>query len=522
MKPNPTFFLAIVCIVAFAANLFFLSRFPLVLGHDAAYYLSRTEQFKSGALNDSITSTPPVFFAIAAFFSNFFELNFSINLVAVLFSALLGISVFLLARLLLKDNWIALAIAMFVLFSRQEIILLTELKKNVAGLFFVPLFFYFFFKASENKKFLLGAIVILLLGFLTHKTAVGIPLLVLLAFVPMQLAFGRKQTKETKNFAILALAGIIAFLLLFLSSETTAASIIGEANNWLNEIRDAKFSVNLSGYHLLFFAAIAGLFYCFARAKKQHLFFAAWFLVGLWASFPFVSGAESWRFVLLLLLPIAFLSGVLLQEIKQKFGKQKAIAAFAILFLFSAIFWLGAQNETVAVFTPQDYSALVELNAKLALQKPCVVFAAGTTFYWAEYLLKNCQIRTSALPDVFNGALSGPNAFVLADAKPEKRELELFDKNHFVEFARAGNRILFKPIKIGGMPVAQQFQQQGYNFDKLLNPFALLFFPTELPLLSNVPFALPLRVFFGIPVSFAVFGIILFLLKRRFFISGKG
>jgi hypothetical protein len=424
---------------------------------------------------------------------------------------LIGISVFLLAKQLFKNNEASLVSALFVLIAPASLRLLNSFWKTQTALFFLSLFFYFLFKAQKQEKtknFLL-ALVMLLLIFLSHKLVGFFALLLLLCFVFFESAFEKKVSNNAKNAAIVFFLSSIIVLLFFLSGQNGLQDFFSMFG-LINATQSASANASLWQYFgVLTATGFFGALYCYISKNKQ-LFLLAWFFLGLFLAMPLTSGDNYWRFSFLLALPFGLLSGKFFLEIKQQFGTTNSLLVFALVAILTLQQSAIVAKQALPLYSEKELTELQELKDYSAEK---TILARGALVDWLKYFDANVL---SAENNFLLQAI-GKNAIVVLDKQRKMLEYDQEEQKFFGYFSieKETNRfLLLKPSNYIGLPAmdfSYSFSQAKPRFS---NPVLWLFFPAELFNALQLPFASFLRAIIGLPFSFVFIGLLLAFILR--------
>ncbi len=324
--------LTVIILTGFIARIFLFSQSNFVSGVDGGYYAFQTQQILAGnGLGEPIYKSNPVIFYTSAFFALLFGVHIGVMIATGLFSVLIGVSVFLLTQYLFKDNKAALVATVFVIFSPLALRMMADVRKNVAGLFFMSLFFYFLFKSFEDKKYFVGVIVTGLLGFLSHQSIIVV-YFVIMAYIVLQFVIlGNVKLNESIIIGILAIPALFALIFLF--------SYVLEGLQWITASQGIYHTnfMGLERYLVVFvIAATPGVLVCIKQRKREHIFLLAWILTGFLLLLSAVSGDYVWRFALIYYVPLAIAAGLTFSWL---YEKTKKLAIVFFLIILSIIIW---------------------------------------------------------------------------------------------------------------------------------------------------------------------------------------
>jgi hypothetical protein len=389
LKPEHVI-LSLIFILSFIFKLYFLTRYPLLYGMDAGYYLIHVGEILDTGFPDIGFMPPLVFYYLAVFAFIFRDLTIGIKVGSALLSAAMAIPFYLLLEFITKSKKTALLGAFLGTFSYASLLIVKDLLKNVGGLFFGLFFVYFLLRAFDNgkKHYAALAIISFLLMLATHfsstayLTASVFPFLVLLPFLEYwetrSFTFKAKVSALIVVFIIIC-AGIIILLDPSLLTDegigTLGIQHLAPGHNWFN------FSI-LYAYSFLLIPMILGLFAAYKISKKYALLFFTWLFVSFLLMQPiFVEQNWVFRFeymAYLVIVPLIALGA-------EYFVKQEIIfypcAAIIMLLAFLSFWQSGMQISPI--ITLEEWNGFLELKQTLPPGSTLTGIFGGVE-YWAE------------------------------------------------------------------------------------------------------------------------------------------
>lgn len=383
---------ALLLLAAFSAalglRLYFLFRSPLSYGMDGGWYLLVTQSTLEHGIPQpfSFTSTPPLFFWLSGVLASFTEINSAVKLAGAWAASFAVFTIFLLARHLTRRTSIALVASALTALSPPFLRLLEDLKKNALAAVFLPLFFYFCLRAKEGKRYLALASVAGGLMLISHPQTFVLAFVTMLAVLAFEAGFTRKiPWIELKT--LLAVGVVLGLACLpFLGAILGTADAL-RANEGLSGGRISNLELLWQNYGFLWVPCIGGFVIALARARKKgraYLFPVAWLLFALLLSQPLLS-RYSHRLTLLTFFPVVILVGVVVEEIRRRFGVLAFGMALALVLALSLVpFWeLGTRMRPL--IREKEVPIFLEVKESVPEDSLVVVPHWGLR-YWVQYL----------------------------------------------------------------------------------------------------------------------------------------
>lgn len=515
--------LTVLAILAFIVKMVFMSGAMLYPGTDAGYYVSRTmELVQTGAIEEMWISSPPFVFVIAAiFFFATSDIFLAVKLTGAVLASLSGIVLFFLSRELFRDwehrDKVALIAAAVAMFCAANLRMMADLLKNMGASVVYPLFFLFYLRGTRAKKWCnynnLIALALLGICYYTHKSAIGMAGLVLITYIAFLAAFERKlPTVEIRTAAVILAVGFVASLplggLSLIESITTSTGWLGYEGAASTTMGRGLELVHHHGW--LIFPAFLGLAFCVLRGGKGAAFTMNWFVTGLILASPFVSSTGSWRFSLMLFLPIAILCGIFLAEVFERKGAPFFWGGLAILALITVGGLVVMMNDPQVQAGVPDEDVPVLRRMGQSVETPCHLYAQDRrTAYWVE-VFTGCELFIDKPESVDDG---GVTSYLLFNAKQGVDNP--FIQRHGELAFEEDDYVLVKLASIPQEGIADEYfpeledDEESYSAERLESLQVWLFFPVELLNMLNLPYSSIFRFVVGFPASAACWAFLL-------------
>ncbi|MBW2964335.1 glycosyltransferase family 39 protein [Candidatus Woesearchaeota archaeon] len=514
-KKTAYYLLAAIIIAGFVIRLALFLRTPYVSGVDGGYYAYQVAAITEYNQFDwSIFYTNPVIFYVSAFFALFFGVNTGVAIATSLFSVLTGLSIYILAQYLFKDHRTSLIAAFLVVFSPLALRMMADVRKNVAGLFFLPLILYFILKSADDKRNLIGVAVFGLLGVLSHPSVI-IAGFIMIAYLALHLSMKRAVDKD--ELIVVLILAVPALIVAIISPDQLASGLawvtggiekggVGDTLGWM--------------IHFLLIVAIPGTCLCAKRQNKEDIFLLAWIIISFLMTLLGICGNQAWRFNLMFFAPLAIAAGITFNWLNEK-SSTAAYAALAIVFAVSLMqftYFGLTDSQMRPMFNQNTMHALEESRA--AIPEGAIIYTTTQAHptYWIKYFYGPNVTEQAADKNNtnLNSNLSAGNQvfMVTLDSSPKKEPgLEsVFSKDGVTVYNRTAtlNPPSSPPEKSGGATD----EKEGYDFRRLRYISTYLILPYELVLLIDPPYKEIFLVLFGFAGSALIIGLLLSLAVR--------
>ncbi len=515
--------LGLILFVGFIARLVLFLKYPYVSGEDGGFYAFKTaELIKTGSLHEPFLRANPVIFYVSALFAFFSDVNTGVTIATALFSVLLGLSVFMLTQYLFNDTKAALIAAVLVVFSALSLRMMADVKKNVAGLFFIPLLFYFIFKSFDDKRYLIGVALTGILGILSHQSVIIVGF-VLIGY--MGLTLGMQQKIEKNEVVVLGILCIPALILTFILSDYVLQNIA----IWIAS-HPGMFSkpfVELDWYLLpLLISAVPACVIWIRQGGRTDRFMLAWVLMAWLLTFPQIAGTQTWRYILLFFVPLAIACGYSISWLSQK---AKSVAIISCIVLISIVVLQFVQfglhdRQMHPKLEQRTMNALFE--SKTFLSDNAVVYSTEQqhTNYWIRYVYEreitqySNQMRDTLREHLANGTSVYVVSFQnqqdpwIATSNSVSQEGVMFNQEGVV-LTKISLESLEKE-HVQNRPDApqpsqtQQLSQSVYSTERLKYVSSYFLLPYELIMMTHLPAKELVLIIIGFTGSLFFFGLL--------------
>ncbi len=507
-KRNTYVLLLAILLIAFTARLLLVSQSDYIAGTDGGFYAYQTKLLlETGSLEESWYSNPLIFY-VSAFFALAFGVQNGVLIATAIFSVLLGLSAFIFVDKVMKDRAAAVIISALVTFSPLALRLMADLRKNVAGLFFVPLFLYFVWKSFEDKRYLIAVAITGALGLFAHRSIAVVWFIVIGYFAFL---FGMKKKLERNEIHMLLLFLLPALLATFLFPV-----YVSDGFNWISE-DSGSLSLRTQGLEMyllpLLVGALPAIFFCLKRQEKKDLFLLSWLLIAFLFTLPGISGANQWRFLLPFFLPLSIATGISLTWL---FKKKKYVGIFFGVLLgiiiLSQFIHFGFNDFQMQTKLPEGILHTLDTNSEIIPEGSVILTNADThSWYWLKYFfgVGVQQIDMNTFGSLVNEGLENSSEVYLIILSPTNNfalELEPFEK--IVDEQGVGiYTITETQEEMLSVPI--QSATEVYDTGRLQYLSSYLILPYEFLYMLDPPYVTLFLVFIGIPASVLLLGIIL-------------
>ncbi|MBD3397743.1 hypothetical protein GF412_01280 [Candidatus Micrarchaeota archaeon] len=362
--------LFLVFLFSFILKLYFSTRYPLIAGMDAGYYVMHIKDvFLYGYPQ---VSDPPIAFYLGALFTwlaNDLFLGFKVAIS--LFSAAICFPIYKIAKYVTKDRAVAVFAGFLASFSTSNMFIMGDLFKNTIGLFFGAWFVYLAVKSiretsTRNTALAIVAFVLMLGTHFSSSAYLLFSITPLLLLLPIYNFMHEKRitTESLKCFAIIGGIGLAALAVLLLKPGLLGDYSIGPVGlEYLDDGPPGKSgTINLNMFSMYsFFSLLAmlGLYSAYRIDPKWAILFIPWIVVSFLLTQPmFVDDSWVFRFEMNTYIPIALLAGLGAFY----FRKEKAVfyAVMLLMSLHTLYMFTDSGMQRMPLISMQEYQALSE------------------------------------------------------------------------------------------------------------------------------------------------------------------
>ncbi|MFA6888615.1 MAG: glycosyltransferase family 39 protein [Candidatus Woesearchaeota archaeon] len=497
--------LILIIILGFTARILLFSQHSYISGEDGGYYAYQIKLLlETGSLGESIYTSNPVIFYTSALFALLFGVNTGVMIATAFFSVLLALSVYILMQYLFKNNIASLCAVFFVTFSPVALRLMADVRKNVAGLFFVPLILYFIFKSFEDKRYLIAVVLTGILGILSHQSVIIVGF-VMLAYYVLQLVFKRKvDSQELVVLGILTVPVVFASIFLF--------SYVIDGLSWIASSA-GMFQLSFQGLNWyllpLIIAAVPGTLLCMKRQEKSHILLLAWVLVSFLFTLPAICGQNYWRFGLIFYLPLALATGL---SCAWLYEKTKVVAIiFGVVVagvVLAQFFYFGMTDfQMNSKLSDETMNALEE--SSIALPDDAFIFTSDQSHiaFWIKYTYTQNVIVTENSSEINSAISNGKNVYLVHVAQgPSQKSVgeEIFNTNGVTVYQLISE---IEPIQSNPSPQGQQTEQYSWQRLSVISTYLVL--PYELVYIINPPYIEVFQALLGLTLSIGLIGLLI-------------
>ncbi len=524
--------LGLIILIGFILRLVLFLKIPYVAGVDGGYYAYLTQELlQTGTYSDSLLTCNPIIFYISAFFGLFFGANTGVAIATSLFSALLGLSVFILMQYLFKNHKASLFSAFLVVFSPLSLRMMADIRKNVLGLFFVPLIFYFILKSFQDKRYLIGVFITAGLGVFSHQSVIVVGF-IMIAYIALYFAFNKKVEKsDIISLLIISIPAIIATIFL--------SSYVIEGLEWVAASPGIFFKTSFGGldYYIipLIIAAIPGFFICLKRRTKNDIFLLSWVIMSFLLTLPGICGGSGyWRFILLFYVPLAFVAGISFTWLYEKSKELSYILIVILILVVTAqFFYFGLNDSQMQPKLSQEVLSTIEKSADFIIEDAIIYSTAERhDNYWVRFFYETPIISMINDAEFYyiNQNLSDSYEVFIFDMNsqgPMMNKFNLEDNTNLKEVFGQGQITLYRVLdKFENAPTLEQIERmeehqeyneetEEYDNERLYYLSSYLILPYEIVYLINPPNVELYLVLIAFPLSILIIGLILFFLINK-------
>ncbi|MFP3949639.1 MAG: 6-pyruvoyl-tetrahydropterin synthase-related protein [Candidatus Micrarchaeia archaeon] len=360
--------ITLVFIVSFLLKLYFATRYPLIAGMDAGYYVMHIQDVFTHGYPQ--VSDPPIAFYIGAFFAHLAgDLFLGFKVAISLFSAAICFPIYKIAKYITRDRAVAVFAGFLASFSTSNMFIMGDLFKNTIGLFFGAWFIYLSIKSiretsTRNTALAIVAFVLMLGTHFSSSAYLLFSMTPLLLLLPIYSFMHEKRitTESLKCFAIMGGIGIAALAVLIIKPGLLGDYSIGPVGlEYLDDGPPGKSdSINLSMFSMYsFFSLLAmlGLYSAYRIDPKWALLFVPWIAVSFLLTQPlFVDNSWVFRFEMNTYIPISLLAGLGAFY----FRKEKTIfyAVMLLMALHTLYMFMDSGLQRTPLISMQEFQSL--------------------------------------------------------------------------------------------------------------------------------------------------------------------
>ncbi len=360
--------ITLVFIASFLLKLYFATRYPLIAGMDAGYYVMHIQDVFTHGYPQ--VSDPPTAFYIGAFFAPLAgDIFLGFKIAISLFSAAICFPIYKIAKYITRDRAVAVFAGFLASFSTSNMFIMGDLFKNTLGLFFGAWFIYLSIKSimetgTRNTALAILAFVLMLGTHFSSSAYLLFSITPLLLLLPIYNFMHEKKitTESLKCFAIIGGIGIAALLVLLLKPGLLGDYSIGPVGlEYLDDGPPGKSdSINLSMFSTYgFFSLLAmlGLYSAYRIDPKWAILFIPWIIVSFLLTQPmFVDDSWVFRFEMNTYIPISLLAGLGAFY----FRKEKAIfyAVMLLMSLHTIYMFADSGLQRTPLISMQEFQSL--------------------------------------------------------------------------------------------------------------------------------------------------------------------
>lgn len=425
--------LAALCIfsVGFSLALVTVLQNHFISGVDAPYYVYQVRYL----LEHGTTSefAPPIVFYTMAGFSLFVgDVTLGVKIGQALFPTLMGLTTFLLAKYLIKDNFASLGVALLTTLVGVGMAEVVGAIKNMAAMALAPLFYLFFLKFinGEGRKWTIKTLkigkrklgltlstslvisaVLFLVLMATHDLTAGFVFMSVVAYVAFYTGYRRKiPWREFKFFVLLGI--LISFALL---SSTLRNHIVNNANTFAESYSIPgglfPFTTQTGEFPMLAFIPFIALilpaaWFILRQSDRRGQLLVAALLTALLCSQPWIINPNfCFRFGFMIFLSVPALLGISIW-VARRFHPKAASGILVAVIVFAFVMFVGmttglAQVGPSGAIIEEQWNALVGLDEQLP--ENCIVYTtswelAPEESHWRMLLLGDRELEPLKAP----------------------------------------------------------------------------------------------------------------------------
>ena len=384
--------LALVFIASFLLKLYFATRYPLIAGMDAGYYVMHIQEVFTHGYPQ--VGDPPIAFYIGAFFTYLAgDIFLGFKIAISLFSAAICFPIYKIAKYVTKDRAVAVFAGFLASFSTSNMFIMGDLFKNTIGLFFGAWFVYLAVKSiretsTRNTALAIVAFVLMLGTHFSSSAYLLFSITPLLLLLPIYNFMHEKKitTESFKCFAIIGGIGLAALAVLLLKPGLLGDYSIGPVGlEYLDDGPPGKSdTINLNMFSMYsFFSLLAmlGLYSAYKIDPKWAILFIPWIVVSFLLTQPmFVDDSWVFRFEMNTYIPIALLAGLGAFY----FRKEKAVfyAVMLLMSLHTLYMFTDSGMQRMPMITLEEFRGM-EVFSENHPQAEIIGPYAGLA-YWVE------------------------------------------------------------------------------------------------------------------------------------------
>ena len=425
--------LASIMIVGFIVQFFLYTRTDYIQGQDGGYYAYTVKELlETGKVAGNMLGSPPLFFYVSGFFAFFTGVESGVKIATALFSALTGLSIFILTRYLSGSRIAGLIASFFIIFNPIALRFGADIRKNSAVLFFIPLIFYLFLKTSDQlgkkdpdiRKLglqFIGLAFFVLLAGLTHKSVIIVWFIILCYF---GFKIGVERRIGMKEFLFFYLPNLVLAIIVVLKygSFSEDLSTINSSIGAISKDRYEGPVIQLNLYlFFLWLVAVPGILAILKRIiakQSKEIFIGSWLLLSFILTLPQISISHNWRYVLMTYLPLSVTAGYSAVWLREKYGYLITgvfIAPFAIIMVYFLVSY-GFNDSQMRPILDEKILASKEKGAQ-SIPETADIYSdlgAGNAQYWSRYFF-GPRVQNASGPQmikaVANSILSGKEVY---------------------------------------------------------------------------------------------------------------